>query len=397
SGLKLWAPSYMPVAQKAVYDSLWGKFIIEGTLPATLSPQLKAGHQIIKQLSKKTISFNKCNNDKLQNLLEKNFKQKAFTGATAFSFNFNNNKIDWWSYGKAKNIRRKLTNITEDSIFDLASLTKIFSTTLITLHLISTDKLLLNDKISKFFVNCPKEKQNITIQQLLTHTAGIKSWFPLYEKNKTSQEAVKAILNLPLENKPGETVNYSDLGFIVLGRIIEYILDKPVSYAFRDIIAIPLNIENDVFFLSPQKTNDSNDLRLIASNSDWETSYNYLEFINDQNARLFPSGAGHAGLFGSIKGLSKIAELILNNGIWQDKIIIKPEIMKKSFEVLTAKDGSQRALGWDITGENTQAGKYFSNNQSRGHLAYTGCAFWFNPKEKNAALFLANRSFTGFS
>ncbi|MCK5077165.1 MAG: serine hydrolase, partial [Calditrichia bacterium] len=347
-----------------------------------------------------TITWNEKKNDKVQEILKKYSAQNAFTGAAAFTFR--NDKINYQVNGKAKNVRRKLVDITADSLFDLASLTKIFSTTLLILHLVTEKKISLSNNLGFYFLDCPEEKRNITIQQLLNHTSGLKSWMPLYKKYEkhenykdaaNEEQAIRTILESLLENIPGEKVVYSDLGFILLARIIEYILDKPIHYAFRDILAIPLNIENDLFYLTPKKLSDT---RLIAANSNWKTDFDYLQFINDQNARLFITGTGHAGLFGNLKGIGAINQLILNNGIWKDRIIIDQEIMQNSFEIFTAKDGSQRALGWDITWENTQSGKYFANPDSRGHLSFTGCAFWFDTIKKTSALLLANRSFTEY-
>jgi len=390
-GLKLWAASYMPIVQAAVYDALWGKFPIAGTLPVTLNDKLKAGMQNTITLAPNKILPVKNEDKTLQVTFEKYIQEKAFTGVAGFTMSQNN--LNYHTAGKAKNVRNKEVEITEDSLFDLASLTKIFSTTLLILHLLSQKKISLNDTLGYYFIDCPDDKKQITIQQLMTHTSGLKSWMPLYEQTNNAEKAIKIILDSPLENTPGDKVVYSDLGFMLLAKIIEYILDKPIHYAFRDIIAVPLGIENDLFFLTPKELSDT---RLIASNNNWKTNFNYLQFINDKNARLFPSGTGNAGLFGNLNGIAAIAQLILNNGVWYDHIIIDPEIMKKSFEIITANDGSQRALGWDITGKNTQAGKYFANPDTRGHLAYTGCSFWFDTVKKTAALLLTNRSFTEF-
>jgi len=390
-GMKLWVPSYMPVAQKAVYDALWGKFSIQGTLPVTLDKRHQAGTKITLSLAGPPTAWNRSKNDPVQKQFSKAIAEQAITGAAAFVYQ--KHQIQCWTEGTAKNVRNNTVPVDEESLFDLASLTKIYSTTLLVLHLISQKKLSPDDCLGFFFSRCPDIKKDITIRQLLSHTAGLKSWLPLYESASDDRQAIQTILNSEPENKPGETVLYSDLGFILLGRIIEYIMDKSIQYAFRDILAIHLGIEKDLFYLTPGKISDT---RLIASNKDWKTDAPFTDFINDQNARLFPSGTGHAGLFGNLHGIEKITRLILNGGIWNDQIIIDPEVFTDSFNIVTAKDGSQRAQGWDITGKNTQAGAYFQHPDTRGHLAFTGCGFWFNPARNTAAVLLANRSFTGF-
>ncbi len=277
-------------------------------------------------------------------------------------------------------------SVTNKSMFDLASLTKVVATT--TAAMICFDRKLftLDDKVIKYIPEFGVHgKENITIKNLLLHNSGLPAWKKFYGRNLKYDDVIKEIYSSELEYKPGEKTVYSDLGFITLGKVIEKVTGKSLDLFCRDEIFIPLKMQ--MTFYNPP---DSLKKYCVPTEIDnyWRMKTLQGE-VHDETSAMLNGVAGHAGLFATAEDLSKLVSVLVNYGMHEHKQFIN----KRTIELFTKRfsNESTRALGWDTKSDTgSSAGKYFSN-QSFGHTGFTGTSIWVDPKRNLFVVFLTNR------
>jgi len=276
--------------------------------------------------------------------------------------------------------------VTKNTIYDLASLTKVIATTTATMLCYDRNLFSLDDPVSKYipeFGN--KEKGNITIKNLLLHNSGLPASLPFYKDAKNENEVLKEIYSCELSYKTGSKMVYSDLGMIVMGKIIEKVTGKSLDDFYKEEIFDPLGM-NHTYFNPP----DSLKYKIAPTEIDnyWRHRLIWGE-VHDETASLLNGVAGHAGLFSIAEDISKLINVILNEGILNGRQFIKPETVK----LFTTKysDQSTRALGWDTKSkEKSTAGDLFSMS-SFGHTGFTGTSVWVDPSRNLFVIFLTNR------
>lgn len=289
------------------------------------------------------------------------------------------------SYGRYT-YDKKSPEVTTNTIFDLASLTKVIATT--TAAMICIDKNLFNldDKAAKYISEFASNgKDIVTIKNLLLHNSGLPAWKKYWGVYDNSNEILNDIYSLKLENPVGEKFVYSDLGIIVLAKIIENVIGKSLDIFCRDEIFNPLGM-NYTFFNPP----DSLKHRIVPTENDnyWRKRLLQGE-VHDENAALLNGVAGHAGLFSTAEDLHKLLLMLLNKGKYNDIQIIKEETV--TFFTAKASEQSSRALGWDTKSpKGSSAGNLFSE-LSFGHTGFTGTSVWVDPARNLIVIFLANR------
>ncbi|MCH7963482.1 MAG: serine hydrolase [Bacteroidetes bacterium] len=277
-------------------------------------------------------------------------------------------------------------SVTINTIYDIASLTKVIATT--TAAMICYDKMLfsLDDPVGKYipeFAQSGKEK--VTIKNLLLHNSGLPAFKRFYTNNYSADEVIKEIYKTPLSYERGSNTDYSDLGFITLAKIIEKVTVKRFDSFCKEEIFKPLQM-NSTFFNPP----DSLIYKIAPTEYDnyWRNKLVWGE-VHDETASLLNRVAGHAGLFSTAKDISSLLQLLLNDRTFNGRQIIKPETVK----LFTTRysDKSTRALGWDTKSErNSSAGKLFDIT-SFGHTGFTGTSVWVDPIRKLFVVFLTNR------
>ncbi len=290
--------------------------------------------------------------------------------------------------------------VSTATFFDLASLSKALSTTLILFSLINEKQISLDTPLSEFFkdsIQLPHEKENIPLSLLLSHSSGFigyKEYFKEFAaasfpemKTRYKDKLLEQIIREPLAGRPGIECIYSDLGFMVLGHIIEKITGKGIESNFKERIAVPLGIEKEVFYLSEEKP----DLKEFAATEGcaWRGRIIRSE-VHDEHCWLMNGIAGHAGLFGSIGGVHHLCEAIMNQ--W----LTDREGYLYSWSAML-KQGLQRqypnqswCLGFDSPSAGSSSGNYFCK-QSIGHLGYAGTSFWIDPQKELVIVLLTNR------
>ncbi|OGL44639.1 MAG: hypothetical protein A2W05_02790 [Candidatus Schekmanbacteria bacterium RBG_16_38_10] len=340
----------------------------------------------------------------VKNKMEEGVEKGVFPGAVLL-VSINNEIVFHKAFGFRSIIPEKKV-MTEDTVFDIASLTKVVATTTAIMILIKEGRISLEKKISEFIpdFNC-EEKKNITIRHLLNHCAGLPDWLPLYmellEKQKTSGDfsnykGKQYIYNRankePLVYAPGKNYKYSDISFIILGEIIEIICGKALDKYCEEKIFKPL-------FLSATFYNDLFDQTLFSrrgnllfastENCPWRKKVLEGE-VHDDNAYAMGGVAGHTGVFSTGIDLHRFTTEILKCYSGEGDFI--PQRTVKEF--LTRQDivrGSSWALGWDTPSPDISTSGHYFSERSAGHLGYTGTSIWIDLERKIIVILLTNR------
>lgn len=271
------------------------------------------------------------------------------------------------------------------TIYDAASLTKPIVTTSIVMQLVERDSIDLNAPVARYLPNFAcNGKDKITIEQLMRHNSGLRG-HDFYAKTcRTPNEVFRAIEQDSLVYKPGTATKYSDLGFILLGRIIEQVTGQSLAANFHTRFAGPLGMKSTTFNPPPRLQWR---IAPTAPDTTW-TLDRQRPLVNDQNAALLGGAAGHAGLFTTTGDLMKMVRMLMNDGKYKGQRYIKKKTVRK---FLKKKKRWPKGIGWDfVAPEKSSAGSYFSE-KSWGHLGYTGTSIWVDPKRDLAVILLSNR------
>ncbi|MCI4441993.1 MAG: serine hydrolase [Lentimicrobium sp.] len=306
-----------------------------------------------------------------------------------------------------------LEKMTSKHLFDVASLTKVIGTT--TSIMILADKGLLNveDPVSKYIeaFNTP-EKKGITIHHLLTHTAGLYEWYPVYYKASNKQESYKLIEELPLMFPVGGQRRYSDLGFVLLGEIIETVSKLPLEKFMQQNIFNPLGMKNTTFnplstgrFKKIAATSHGNpyEKRMVYDSilgfkvkeidpNQWKGWRNYTlkGEVNDGITWYANNGiSGAAGIFSTIDDIQKLVDMLVNKG----KIGSKQFISKEIIESFLTKDKFNNGIGWMMDPENPVIKN--GPKGTFGHTGFTGTSIAVIPENNISIIILINRQNIG--
>jgi CubicO group peptidase (beta-lactamase class C family) len=292
------------------------------------------------------------------------------------------------SYGKAQIVPVERI-MQKDMIFDLASLTKSLVTSIIIMRLIEEGLINLRQKISTIFneINKDETKREITILHLLTHTSGLPAWEPFYIGLKDKNEIIKAALNAFPSNRPGEKFTYSDLGYIILTGIAEYVTGKTFDELFKEYVMHPLKLK-DTMFNPPESLKP----RIVATElCQWRREV-LVGKVHDENAYAMGGISGHAGLFSTAFEIAKIAQTMLNYGTYGSNEILSKSSVTAMIKNYVKNLNAGYGLGWMINDNpnGTSAGDLFSE-RSFGHTGFTGTSVWIDPEKELIVVLLTNR------
>lgn len=298
--------------------------------------------------------------------------------------------------------------LVSQAIFDVASLTKPVATTAAIMLLVDSGELELDVPISDYIPAMREAKYpQMTIRHLLAHASGLPAHICFYEELEEERqkgtappigtESVDWVIEriAALEDcVPPETQTvYSDLGFILLGRMIEHIAEQPLEVFCREQIFLPLGME-DTFFL-PLYDEDARKKMLkgrqivVTEQCPWRGRLLSGE-VHDDNCYSMGGVAGHAGLFSTASDLHRFGYTLLqcSKGV---SSFFSPAVIQEFWRIQDCVPHSTRTLGWDTRSpENSQAGAFFSMN-TVGHLGFTGCSLWIDRDEDIVAVLLTNR------
>lgn len=276
--------------------------------------------------------------------------------------------------------------VTPATIFDLASLTKVIATTTASMILFDRKVLDLDRPICEVlpeFAGHDPRRLAITFRMLLAHSSGLPSHKRYFEKCSSRESLLQAVFQTPLKADPATQVEYSDIGFILLGVAMERLTNEALdSFCAREIFQ-PLGMDRTCFN-PPVAWRD----QIPPTLEDRYFRHRIIQGeVNDENAYVLSGIAGHAGLFASAEDVAKFALCMLRDGL--------PIIRAETVKLFTARQalpaGTSRALGWDTPSRPSQSGKYFSE-ASFGHLGYTGTSLWIDPEREVSITLLTNRT-----
>ncbi len=276
--------------------------------------------------------------------------------------------------------------VTTASLFDLASLTKVVATTAMAMILYERGLLDLEAPVTAIvpeFANNDSRRREVTLRMLLAHSSGLPAYEKLFLRAKTREDLLQAAFTTPLAAAPGARAEYSDIGFIILGVVLERLADEPLdAFCQREIFG-PLGMANTTF--NPTRAlKDS-----IPPTADDRTFRHRIiqGEVQDENASVLGGIAGHAGLFSTAEDLAIFAHAMLNGGY----PILRSTTVELFSRRESAPEGTSRALGWDTPSLPSQSGKYFSP-RSFGHLGYTGTSLWIDAERQLSITLLTNRT-----
>ena len=279
--------------------------------------------------------------------------------------------------------------MTADTIFDLASMTKVVATTTAVMQLVELGKIELSAPVSDYW---PEFKQNgkelVTIRELLTHYSGLPPDLELKPAWTGYDTAMQMIVDSKLDLPPGTRFVYSDINFETLGEIVRRVSGEPLDVYCAEHIFKPLGMK-DTLFTPPASLRG----RIAPTQYEHGTSGPVLlGVVHDPTARFMGGVAGHAGLFSTADDISIFAQMLLNGGAYNRARILSPlSIEKMTTPQTPPNEMALRGLGWDIDSPfASNRGELFSVG-SFGHTGYTGTSIWIDPVTKTYVILLTNR------
>lgn len=282
--------------------------------------------------------------------------------------------------------------VQPDTIFDLASVSKVVATTAVAMLLYDRGKLPLEEPVAatlpEFVTLAPKHqkarREAVTVRMLLAHSSGLPAYEKLFEFAATREDLIHAAMTTHLVAAPGEHAVYSDIGFILLGELLAKKSGLALNLFARQEIFAPLAMRR-TGFKPPQEWLE----RIPPTEDDQRFRRRVVQGeVNDENAYVMGGVAGHAGVFAPATDIARFAECILRRG-WP---IIQPETVKLFTHREASPAGTTRALGWDTPSwPESSAGRLFSR-ASVGHLGFTGTSLWIDPGRNLSVTLLTNRT-----
>ncbi len=419
-----------PQMLEAAAQVLFGALPAKGKLPVSVGEKYKAGDgveilatKILGFTMPEAVGINSVALSRIDNIINSSIAQKVFPGCNLLIAR--HGKI---AYTKAfGNLSYESgQKVTDYTLYDLASITKVAATLQAIMKLYDQHLLDIHQKASFYLPELDStNKMDITVSNLLHHQAGLQSYIPFWEKTKKNRELDstyyrkeksteftftvapgiygsqalkdslwKWVINSPLITKRSRNGEfpflYSDLGLIILQKIVEKISGYPLDQYCERTFYQPLGLERLGFNLSQKISIDQ------FAPTEKDHSFREIQLkgtVQDQQAAMLGGVAGHAGLFGSLFDLAKLFQMNLNNGEYGELTFFD----KKTIELFTNSTTikSHRALGWDKQSGDKES-NYISSqasSESYGHSGYTGTMIWIDPKYDLIFVFLANRVF----
>ena len=287
--------------------------------------------------------------------------------------------------------------VTAETAYDLASVTKVVATTALAMWLFQRGQLnldmLLGDMLPGFVTGraLGDRARHVKLRHLLAHNSGLPGYVEFFRTITTPSELFRACLQLPLEAEPGTRSEYSDPGFILLGKALELCIGEPLSVWTEHELFQPLGMTSTGYSPIPGK-------RSLIPPTEEDTTFRHRCIqgeVQDENAWLLKGNAGHAGLFSSVPDLLRFAGEILISSPGKAPAANNARLFQAEAVELFAErqgpEGSSRALGWDTPSQNSSSGRHFSPH-SIGHLGFSGCSLWIDLDAGVAVALLTNRT-----
>ncbi|MFC1581870.1 glycoside hydrolase family 3 N-terminal domain-containing protein, partial [Candidatus Neomarinimicrobiota bacterium] len=392
-----------PVIQAAVHSALIGLQPIAGKLPLEIKGIAERGFGINTERSEKTfrkrvkqkptlkrvlLSEISAEIDSLNIFLNRAVKESAFPGGVLLAGK--DGKIFLhYAFGYQTYSKKLPDNIGD--IFDLASLTKVITTTSAVMLLYDDGNLDIKIPIGKylpeFINNVPDsryDRKSVTIEHLLTHTSGLPSFRQYYKVFESYESKIDSVYRTKLINPPDTETVYSDIGMILLGKIVERVSGQSLDEFLAIRLFKPLGMNSTYF--NPPNTG----LRRIIPTEFEPATGSYLKGkVHDENARCLGGVAGHAGLFSTASDLAKFSQMLLNGGEYAGRQYFKSSTVELFTSTINEDANNRRGYGWDYAIGKSSGGVYLGE-KSFGHTGFTGTSLWIDPDNDIFVILLTN-------
>ncbi len=396
TGTYLIAWGGQPVLQRAAARALLGEADITGRLPVSLPPHHAAGEGLVRQAGRappEAVGLDSRRLARVDSLVKAAIADSVTPGA-ALAMGRHGRLVRLEGYGRL-GWARGSGAVTDSTLYDLASLTKVLATTTAIMTLAEEGRLELDAPVSRYlpwFIGYGKE--DVTVRQILLHRSGLPGWLPLWQERTGRDGYQEALAALELARAPGDSTVYSDLGFIVLGFLVEAVAGDPLDRFLEERVFEPLGMRETMF-----RPPDSLLPRIAPTEIDTVFRHAHVHgVVHDENAWALGGVAGHAGLFSSARDLARYAEALRE--AWHaappagaaDEAamarVFDPVLVRR----FTARHDStsSRALGWDTPDQGSSAGRFLSPS-AFGHTGFTGTSLWIDPELDLFVVLLTNR------
>jgi CubicO group peptidase (beta-lactamase class C family) len=303
----------------------------------------------------------------------------------------------------------------DDALFDLASLTKLFTATAF-MRLMEAGAASLStpvaDIVPEFAGRRPivptldplthgmqpvpreyagqsVEAGEVTCSHLLTHTSGLPGWAPLYQEPGL-QEAMQSVFQSPFARPPGAEVIYSDLGLILLGEAVSRLYGGPLDAALADLVFAPLELRDMGYNPPPEWAARIPPTELCP----WRGRRVHGE-VHDENAARLDGISGHAGLFATAQAVATLGQCYLNGGDYGGARLLSPELVSRMTQEQVRSDTTRRGLGWLLQSAHTASAGRRLGQRAFGHTGFTGTSVWADPDLGLLVVALTNRVYYG--
>jgi uncharacterized protein YbbC (DUF1343 family)/CubicO group peptidase (beta-lactamase class C family) len=274
--------------------------------------------------------------------------------------------------------------MTDDTIFDIASLTKPFGTTLAVMSLVERGEVKLDAPLGRYLREFRgRAHEAITIRRLLTHSAGLPAIPPSTTVGARFPRTAALLAKLPYDYPPGTAFQYSDTGFILLGEMVRRVSGEPLDRYLEQHVFRPLGLR-DTSFGPPARVRDR------VAPTEFINGHLLVGEVHDPRARALGGVAGHAGMFSTAGDLARICRMLLDGGSLDGRRVFKPSTIAMMWSRSVEGNGS-RALGWDMTSTFSVTASPFFPPESVGHLGFTGTSVWIHPPTRSYLILLTNR------
>ena len=271
---------------------------------------------------------------------------------------------------------------TLDTIYDVASLTKVVATTPAMMKLYEQGKIRLDDPVTVYLPEFQGGKSAITIRHLMTHFSGLRPDLDIDPAWSGYDTGIRMALSDKPTAPPGQSFIYSDINFELLGEIVRRVSGKPLDQFAREEIFAPLGMTETTFKPAASLT-----ARIAPTEVDAATGKPWRGVVHDPTARYMGGVAGHAGVFSTADDLARYAEMMLNG-----RLFAPATVALFTSNAAPPDQPILRGLGWDIDSQySSNRGNIFPRGSSYGHTGFTGPALWIDPTSKSFVVIMTNR------
>ena len=388
------------VAQRAAGRAMFGQIAIGGKIPVSVPGVVTAGNGLDVPASPMKLAESATMHSQLAPvyaLLDRAVAERAFPGGVLAVGH--RGQVAVHAFGK-ESYDAGAAAVTPETIYDTASLTKAVVTTTLAAMLAESGRLDLRGPVARYLPEWIRQsgdwrsqaldpnsgwRMGVTVRHLLTHTSGLPAHREYFKTVKTRRDLLAQAMAEPLEAEPGVKSVYSDIGFILLGEILERLTGRPLDQSAHERIFAPLGMASTMF-------NPAAELRARIAPTEDDTDFRKRILrgeVHDENAAVMGGAAGHAGMFSTAGDLAIFCQMILNGGQYAHQRVLRRSTIEQ-FTVADSLSANTRTLGWNVPTPNSSSGRYFSS-RSFGHTGFTGTSMWIDPDKQLFVVLLTNR------